>query len=110
MFFADSPRIYVSTNPWKISATFQTISTTREEYLSVIENLKENAPHEPKKGQKRLRTETAHLGLIKALEDRLEAIDAELVVSGFVYLRVGVSWHAVISHELHVELFSHSWH
>ena len=78
----DSPRIYISTNPWKISSTFQSISTTRQEYSDVIENLKTTAPPEPKKGQKRSRLETAHLGLIKALEDRVEGIDAESVVSG----------------------------
>ena len=79
---ADSPRIYVSTNPWKISSTFQTISTTRQEYMTVIENLKATALPEPKKGQKRLRPEILHLALIKALEDRIDAIDAESVVSG----------------------------
>jgi len=70
--------------------------------VSVIENLKENAPHEPKKGQKRLRTETAHLTLIKALEDRLEAIDAELVVSGFVCIRMG-------GHDMLLSRTSYMW-
>ncbi|KIM47759.1 hypothetical protein M413DRAFT_439429 [Hebeloma cylindrosporum] len=74
----DSPRIYVSTNPWKITATFQTISSTREEYIAEIENLKATAPPEPKKGQKRSKPEQAHLQLITALEARIEAIDAEL--------------------------------
>ncbi|ESK98201.1 hypothetical protein Moror_318 [Moniliophthora roreri MCA 2997] len=79
-----SPRIYVSTNPWKITATFQTISSTREEYVAAIEQLKSNAPEEPKtkdtksKSKKRPKTEIAHLQLIKGLEERLEDIDKEL--------------------------------
>ncbi|TFK36959.1 hypothetical protein BDQ12DRAFT_686158 [Crucibulum laeve] len=75
----DSPRIYVSTNPWKITATFQTICSTREEYMMIIENLKSSLPPEPKKGQKRTRLEQAHIALIAALEGRVEAIDAELL-------------------------------
>ncbi|PPQ99551.1 hypothetical protein CVT24_005339 [Panaeolus cyanescens] len=74
----DSPRLYTSTNPWKITATFQTIASTREEYLDVIETLKANAPPELKKGQKRTKPETSHLNLITDLESRLEKIDAEL--------------------------------
>ncbi|KAF8973533.1 hypothetical protein BDZ97DRAFT_1775592 [Flammula alnicola] len=74
----DSPRIYVSTNPWKITATFQTVSSTREEYLATIDTLKASAPPEPKRGQKRTKLENAHIALIAALEGRLEAIDAEL--------------------------------
>lgn len=35
-----------------------------------------------KKGQKRTKPEQAHLQLIWALEARIEAIDAELAVSG----------------------------
>ncbi|KAF9056122.1 hypothetical protein BJ165DRAFT_1431032 [Panaeolus papilionaceus] len=73
----DSPRLYTSTNPWKITATFQTIASTREEYVDVIENLKANAPPELKKGQKRTKPETSHLNLIAELEGRLEKIDAE---------------------------------
>lgn len=79
---ADSPRIYVSTNPWKITADFHTISSTREEYIATIESLKTTAPPELKKGQKRLKPEQLHLHLIAALEARIEAIDAELAVSG----------------------------
>ncbi|KAF9245782.1 hypothetical protein BU15DRAFT_70853 [Melanogaster broomeanus] len=70
----DSPRIYVSTNPWKITATFQTISSTREEYLAVIANLKATAPQ----GKKKNKIEQAHLSLIQALEIRIDVIDAEL--------------------------------
>jgi hypothetical protein len=79
---ADSPRIYVSTNPWKITATFHTISSTREEYIATIESLKTTAPPELKKGQKRSKPEQLHLQLITALEARIEAIDAEFAVSG----------------------------
>ncbi|PPQ67172.1 hypothetical protein CVT25_005773 [Psilocybe cyanescens] len=74
----DSPRIYVSTNPWKITATFQTISSTRDEYISIIEGLKTDGPPEPKKGRKRTKLELAHFALIAALEARIEAIDVEL--------------------------------
>ena len=79
--FADSPRLYTSTNPWKITATFHTISSTREEYIATIENLKASAPPDPKKGQKRTKPEQSHLALIAALEKRIEIIDAELNVS-----------------------------
>lgn len=72
----------MSTNPWKITATFQTVSSTKEEYLATIENLKATAPHEPKKGKKRTKLENAHIALIAALEARIEAIDVELAVSG----------------------------
>ncbi|KAF9535654.1 hypothetical protein CPB83DRAFT_802160 [Crepidotus variabilis] len=73
----DSPRLYTSTNPWKITASFQTLATTRDEYTAVIEQLKSTAPPDLKKGQKRSKTDAAHLALIAALEDRLESIDAE---------------------------------
>ncbi|KAF7303177.1 hypothetical protein MKEN_01281400 [Mycena kentingensis (nom. inval.)] len=76
----DSPRLYTSTNPWKITATFNMVSTTREEYLAVIDSLKETAPpQELKKGEKRTKLENFHLQLIPALENRIEAIDAELL-------------------------------
>ncbi|KAJ6575302.1 hypothetical protein B0H19DRAFT_1128095 [Mycena capillaripes] len=74
----DSPRLYVSTNPWKMAATFQTISSTREEYLGVIEELKTSAPPELKKGEKRSKMEQSHINLISTLEGRIEAIDTEL--------------------------------
>ncbi|KAJ7619207.1 hypothetical protein DFH06DRAFT_78641 [Mycena polygramma] len=74
----DSPRLYVSTNPWKMAATFQAISSTREEYLAVIEELKTSAPPELKKGEKRSKMEQSHLNLIVMLEGRIEAIDTEI--------------------------------
>ena len=71
----------MSTNPWKITASFETTSSTKDEYMAVIKNLKATAPSEPRRGQKLSRPEMAHLSLIKALESRIEAIDAEQVVS-----------------------------
>ncbi|KAJ7492443.1 hypothetical protein FB451DRAFT_1218323 [Mycena latifolia] len=75
----DSPRLYVSTNPWKMTATFQTVASTREEYMAVIEELKASAPPELKKGEKRSKLEQSHINLIATLESRIDAIDAELV-------------------------------
>ncbi|KAJ7446470.1 hypothetical protein B0H11DRAFT_2084887 [Mycena galericulata] len=74
----DSPRLYVSTNPWKMTATFQTVASTREEYLLVLEELKASSPPELKKGEKRSKMEQSHLNLVTVLDGRLEAIDAEL--------------------------------
>lgn len=68
-----------------MTATFQTVSSTREEYLFTIADLKESAPAPPKKGQKRTKLETGHINLIKALEDRIEAVDAELAVSNDLF-------------------------
>ncbi|KAL0068672.1 hypothetical protein AAF712_004388 [Marasmius tenuissimus] len=94
-----SPRIYVSTNPWKITATLQTISSTREEYVSVIEQLKANAPPPAKTKKKRPRPEIAHEQLIKSLEERLEDIDKELVVSVYSY-HPRKKEHAIALHSL----------
>ncbi|TBU34737.1 hypothetical protein BD311DRAFT_784317 [Dichomitus squalens] len=74
----DSPRVYMSTNPWKITATFQTIASTRDEYMAILDKVKESAPPEGKPGQKRSKLENAHLALLKALQDRVEVIDNEL--------------------------------
>ena len=68
-----------------MTATFQTVSSTREEYLATIEDLKESAPAPPKKGQKRTKLEAGHINLIKALEDRIEAVDVELAVSNDLF-------------------------
>lgn len=73
---SDSPRVYVSTNPWKVTSTFQTVSSTREEYVALIEKLKASVPAKPKS-----KVEFAHQNLMLALEGRLEAIDKELTVS-----------------------------
>ncbi|KAG5651419.1 hypothetical protein H0H81_008703 [Sphagnurus paluster] len=77
-YFTDSPRVFASTNPWKITATFQTVSSTQEEYLALVEELKASAPRELKKGEKRTKLEHAHIALIAALEKRIEVIDAEI--------------------------------
>jgi hypothetical protein len=84
--FTDSPRVFVSTNPWKITATFSTVSSTRDEYIAVIEDLKASAPGELKKGEKRSKLDQGHIALINTLESRIEAIDTELAVS--------LSWNA----------------
>lgn len=84
--YSDSPRVYVSTNPWKITATFQSVCSTREDYTLIIERLKVSAPRELRKGEKRTKLELAHLALIVALEGRIEVIDAELAVSVFQVL------------------------
>ncbi|KAL0951534.1 hypothetical protein HGRIS_008218 [Hohenbuehelia grisea] len=74
----DSPRVYVSTNPWKMTASFQAVSSTKEEYLQILEDLKASAPSEPKKGERRTKVELLHMSLITALEERIPAIDTEL--------------------------------
>ncbi|KAK0465606.1 uncharacterized protein EV420DRAFT_1515109 [Desarmillaria tabescens] len=76
----DSPRIYVSTNPWKMSSTFETLASTREEYMAAIESLKASAPN-PKKSARAAhvkRAEAQHSALISSLEERVPAIDAEI--------------------------------
>ena len=78
---SDSPRVYVSTNPWKVTSTFQTVSSTREEYVALIGELKASAPTKPKS-----KVEFAHQNLILALEARLEAIDKESTVSFLQYI------------------------
>ena len=77
----DSPRVYLSTNPWKITATFQAVSSTRDEYVLLLQKIKDTAPSEPSRGEKRSKLETAHLAVVKSLEGRLEVIDNELAVS-----------------------------
>ncbi|KAI0652027.1 hypothetical protein C8Q79DRAFT_73214 [Trametes meyenii] len=71
----------MSTNPWKITATFQTIASTRDEYMAILEKVQGNAPSEPKAGERRSKLEIAHLALLKALHERVEIIDNELAVS-----------------------------
>jgi hypothetical protein len=72
---SDSPRVYLSTNPWKVTSTFLAMSSTREEYVNLIEKLKTSAPLKPK-----VKAEFAHQNLIVALEGRLDVIDKELMV------------------------------
>jgi hypothetical protein len=82
----DSPRVYLSTNPWKVTSTLRTVSSTREEYVDLLENLKASAPLKPK-----LKVEFAHQNLIAALEGRLEVIDKEIMVRV-----LAVSWTAPV--------------
>jgi hypothetical protein len=75
---SDSPRVYLSTNPWKVTSTIQTVSSTRDEYVALIDKLKASASKKPK-----LKTEIAHQNLISVLEGRIEVIDKELAVRFF---------------------------
>ncbi|KAI0319786.1 hypothetical protein OF83DRAFT_1281691 [Amylostereum chailletii] len=74
----DSPRVYISSNPWKITATFESVSSTRDEYVALMERIKSAAPPESKPVGKRTKPEQAHASLAAALEVRLEAIDKEI--------------------------------
>jgi hypothetical protein len=65
----------VSTNPWKVTSTFQTASSTREEYVALIGKVKASAPIKPKS-----KAEFAHQNLLTVLEGRLEIVDKELTV------------------------------
>ena len=76
----------MSTNPWKITATFQAVASTRDEFMTVLQKMKDAAPSEPKFGEKRSKLELAHLALVKALEHRVELIDHELAVSMSLFL------------------------
>ena len=79
---ADSPRVYVSTNPWKITSSFLAVSSDREEYVALVAQLKELSPPSTKAGEKAYKkTDLNHIRLVQALEDRLPAIDAEIAVS-----------------------------
>jgi rubrerythrin len=72
----------MSTNPWKITSEFRAIAETKEEYLAAIQKLKDGAPTSTHK--KLSKSEKAHLALIGALENRIDAIDAELAVSNIL--------------------------
>jgi hypothetical protein len=77
---SDSPRVYLSTNPWKVTSTIQTVSSTRDQYVALIDKLKASASKKPK-----LKTEIAHQNLISVLEGRIEVIDKELAVRFLAY-------------------------
>ena len=71
----------MSSNPWRVTASFQTVSSTREEYIATIETLKKNQPPPPSKpNAKPTKQAQAHMALIAALESRIPAIDNELAV------------------------------
>lgn len=69
-----------------MSATFQAVSSSKEEYLAILESLKEIAPKELKKGERRSKLEQNHIALVAALEARIPAIDTELAVRIFLYI------------------------
>lgn len=75
----------MSSNPWKVTASFTKIASTKEEYLKIIEDLKENAPPPVKEGERRQKSDVAHMNLIKLLESRIEAVDAEIQVCMTAY-------------------------
>lgn len=54
------------------------MSSTRDEYVALIDKLKASASRKPK-----LKTEIAHQNLISILEGRIEVIDKELAVRFF---------------------------
>ena len=64
--------------------------------MALINKLREEAPPEPKKRQKRPKQEQAHVDLIETLEGRIEAIDTELAASSFVVMR----WQAQLTQSL----------
>lgn len=57
------------------------MASTRDEYVTLVEQLKETVPSAPKAGERRTKAESNHIALVQALEDRLPAIDAEIAVS-----------------------------
>lgn len=57
---------------------FATETTTRDEFASFIERLKQNMPPEDQKLNKQ---DLAQQGLIQALEERLPDIESEIAVS-----------------------------
>lgn len=70
-----------------MAATFETVASTREDYIATIESIKEHGPSAGKANEKRSKTEHNHLSLVKALEDRVEAIDNEINVSTLHFSR-----------------------
>ncbi len=79
---SDSPRLYVSSNPWKTSSSFKAVANSKEEYMQVVEKLKSH-PAPKMKREKWLKSEVSHVALVAALEERLPTIDNELAVSHF---------------------------
>lgn len=65
-----------------MAATFESVASTREDYIATIEGIKAAGPSSDGKPiGKHSKTEQNHLALIKALEERLEGIDHEINVS-----------------------------
>lgn len=77
----------MSGNPWKAICPFQSLSSTRDEFVEVLSDLKTRASQfaasedgKPVKGRNKL--EQMHLDLVGKLEnDQLPKVDAELAVS-----------------------------
>lgn len=78
----ESPRVWTQSNPWKMAATFKTVSSTKEEYAALIRNLQAVLP-ETEANEKRTRSAQAHAALIQILEDRTEAVYREEAVRKF---------------------------
>ena len=91
----DSPRVYKSTNPWKISCTFEAVSSTRAEYVALLERLRAATPavvedSSKKKKQKdkdgkdkpspAVARRQDHISLVERLAERLEVVDKEIAV------------------------------
>ncbi|KAH7107054.1 hypothetical protein BKA62DRAFT_685899 [Auriculariales sp. MPI-PUGE-AT-0066] len=74
----NSPRLYVSTNPWKLSAGFETVANTVAEYTDAIEKLRGEAPANPPSQAKAKKWYENHNQLIADLEARVVAIEQEL--------------------------------
>ncbi|KAF8323040.1 hypothetical protein DL93DRAFT_2190016 [Clavulina sp. PMI_390] len=82
----DSPRIYQSGNPWKAICPFDTLSSTREEFVGVVQDLKSRAPASTEdsaagaKAKPRPKLEQGHLDLLNKLEtEQLPRVDEEIV-------------------------------
>ena len=65
--------------------------------------MKAAAPSEPKAGEKRSKIEQGHLTLVKALEERLSEIDAEIAVS-MPYCHVYEYFIVVVVHSMDAEV------
>ncbi|KZV74826.1 hypothetical protein PENSPDRAFT_152821 [Peniophora sp. CONT] len=81
----DSPRVYLSTNPWKITSAFEALSSTRPEYVALLERLRAATPPEDdgkkkKKGKAAVAESRreAHGQIVEKLTERLEVVDKEI--------------------------------
>lgn len=78
--------MWTSTNPWKVTSVFNSVSETRADYLAAIDTLRDSAPpeieftSETEVSGKRPHRDISHWQLIFALELRVDVIDQELKV------------------------------
>lgn len=78
--------MWTSTNPWKVTSLFNSVSETRADYLAAIDTLRDSAPpeieftSETEVSGKRPHRDISHWQLIFALELRVDVIDQELKV------------------------------